>query len=422
MKEKDTLTTRQTSHETTTTTKAKATDETTSPANEAAYDPRPTTTLLSPEGTHASGGTHVSPKAPETHSLAFQVEDAVSPTTIQVHSASTDTTAPPTTIISATTLHGNSHGNTSSSKTFKDAVLFPFSSQQEADSPPDPFVSAVPRDDAVVDEVYPTISLSPDDLTRIRNPWKHSIIIKLLGKSLGYNYLMSKVRTLWKPSGTCHGLDLGNHFFLIKFQEEANLTKVLSNGTWYIGNHFLSVRRWEPEFQPQTAVISSAIIWAHLVSLPIEFYDRSVLERIGHKLGKLIKVDIYTATGNRGRFARICIQVDLNKPPMPTIRIDNILQRVAYEGLPNICFHCGLVGHTIDIVGHTIDKCPAKVHHLLMEDLTSVSTIGDKLLATHAPSEPRVWKVDVSDTAETLSTSKIIFFCTGIKAPSGDNH
>ncbi|THG12744.1 hypothetical protein TEA_006692 [Camellia sinensis var. sinensis] len=42
-----------------------------------------------------------------------------------------------------------------------------------------------------------------------------------------------KVKTLWKPAGTCHGLDLGNHFFLIKFQEEADLTKVLSNGPWF---------------------------------------------------------------------------------------------------------------------------------------------------------------------------------------------
>lgn len=39
-------------------------------------------------------------------------------------------------------------------------------------------------------------------------------------------------------------IGLGSNFFLIKFQKEENMNN--HEGLWFIFNHFLSMRKWEP--------------------------------------------------------------------------------------------------------------------------------------------------------------------------------
>ena len=47
---------------------------------------------------------------------------------------------------------------------------------------------------------------------------------------------------------------------------------------------------------------------------------------------------------NWRRYTRICIQIDLDRPLKISIKIDQLLQPLLYEGL-NFCSVCGLLGH-----------------------------------------------------------------------------
>ncbi|XP_038998451.1 protein RST1-like [Hibiscus syriacus] len=62
-------------------------------------------------------------------------------------------------------------------------------------------------------------------------------------------------------------------------------------------------------------------------------------------------MDYNTTAGERGRFARLAVTVDLNKPLLPFISIDSFVQAIKYEGLENICFHCGVYGHSQNLCG-----------------------------------------------------------------------
>ncbi|CAL8087012.1 unnamed protein product [Prunus armeniaca] len=46
------------------------------------------------------------------------------------------------------------------------------------------------------------------------------------------------------------------------------------------------------------------------------------LKRIGNLLGKLLKIDTLTTTQNRGKFARLCVELDLTKPLEAFIQIN----------------------------------------------------------------------------------------------------
>ena len=48
-----------------------------------------------------------------------------------------------------------------------------------------------------------------------------------------------------------------------------------------LGNTFLAIRQWEPEFKVSSATLSSVAVWIRLPELPIEFYEINVLLKIG---------------------------------------------------------------------------------------------------------------------------------------------
>lgn len=71
------------------------------------------------------------------------------------------------------------------------------------------------------------ILISAQDKERLYKPWKQSIIIKLLGRRLGYIQLRDKIHRLWRSSESQNLIDLGNDFYLTKFISQDNHSKVL---------------------------------------------------------------------------------------------------------------------------------------------------------------------------------------------------
>ncbi|KAK3198306.1 hypothetical protein Dsin_021721 [Dipteronia sinensis] len=65
-------------------------------------------------------------------------------------------------------------------------------------------------------------------------------------------------------------------------------------------------------------------------------------------LGTMCKADPITETQARGRYARIYVEIDISKPLLGSITIDNRTIMVEYESLGLICFKCGKYGHSKD--------------------------------------------------------------------------
>ncbi|KAE9449285.1 hypothetical protein C3L33_18815, partial [Rhododendron williamsianum] len=229
---------------------------------------------------------------------------------------------------------------------FKDALISVGTTTAQMDEVPETLEhhDSAPQDD---EDGIPTITITNADLDRIRKPWSTSIIIRVIGRSFGHEYLLSKLQTLWKPSENLTCLELGDHFVLVRFHSQGDMTKVLNEGPWFIGPHYITIRKWEPEFDTSKAKISTSVIWVRLPGLPIEFYDKEMLLKIGTKIGKPLKIDFRTENNEKVRFARLCVQVDLSSSLISKVRVGNHIQKVSYEGIPTICFKCGLSGHKL---------------------------------------------------------------------------
>lgn len=87
-----------------------------------------------------------------------------------------------------------------------------------------------------------SIILSNEEKTMIYMPWKHSVIIKMVGKKVSHQYLKKRLNKLWKPTEILILIDLGWDFFIAKFKLLENMQKALQEGPWFILGILLSVR------------------------------------------------------------------------------------------------------------------------------------------------------------------------------------
>lgn len=162
---------------------------------------------------------------------------------------------------------------------------------------------------------------------------------------MGYNLLKDKLHRLWRPSEALNITDLGNNYYLIKFVSVNNYTKALHQGPWFIGPQYLSVRQWEPKFNPHNAQPMFVTIWIRLQDLLTKFYDILILKKIAQLLGTLLKIDICTVQANRGLYARLCILAPLGRPLPIIVLLDTHLQQIYYQNTKPLCILCGYLGH-----------------------------------------------------------------------------
>ena len=95
---------------------------------------------------------------------------------------------------------------------------------------------------------------------RIRRPWVRALIVKMYGRAVGLNFLQAKLLSLWKPARRLDCVDLGHGFFLTRLSLREDFENVLKKGPWFIGDHFLSLRPWEPNFKPASTSVSSIVV------------------------------------------------------------------------------------------------------------------------------------------------------------------
>ncbi|CAN1152494.1 hypothetical protein LINPERHAP2_LOCUS18778 [Linum perenne] len=127
---------------------------------------------------------------------------------------------------------------------------------------------------------------------------------------------------------------------MVKFANDQDYFKALTGGPWMILDHYLIVHQWDPSFRVVNDLPKKMVAWVRFPHLPIHFYHVQVLTSLGNLVGKTIKIDFNTQRAERGKFARIAVELDLDEPLPPVVMLDGAAQHIEYENLPNLCFDC----------------------------------------------------------------------------------
>ncbi|WOL19831.1 hypothetical protein Cni_G28633 [Canna indica] len=125
--------------------------------------------------------------------------------------------------------------------------------------------------------------------------------------------------------------------------------EVISGAPWFLRGQALSLIQWRESFQPMKESISIMPVWIQMLGLPLQFLDQKILLQLAAVIGKPVKIDVFTLSGTREKYARVCVLLDLKKPIEQGLWVEAkgsyFFQTVAYENLLNICFNCGRIGH-----------------------------------------------------------------------------
>ena len=101
-------------------------------------------------------------------------------------------------------------------------------------------------------------------------------------------------------------------------------------------------------------------------------------------IGRPIKVDTNTLKVERGKFARVCVEVDLTMPVVGKIWVNSHWYKVQYEGLHLICTSCGCYGH----LGRNCTTTAATVHNDSPQNHTAANSQGGNKQTSETSSQP----------------------------------
>ncbi|MBA0757834.1 hypothetical protein Gotri_020896 [Gossypium trilobum] len=147
---------------------------------------------------------------------------------------------------------------------------------------------------------------------------ENTVILKLLGRNIGFSILHNKIYNLWKPSAPFHLMDIENGYFLARLDNKVDCKKI------------------------------------KLPGLPGYMYIHNILMEIVGLVGKVAELDLNPDNRTKGRFTRLVVYINQDMSLVSHILINSKLQKVEYEFLPMVCCHCGRYGYLKEV-------CPSRV-------------------------------------------------------------
>ncbi|XP_074287844.1 uncharacterized protein LOC141612999 [Silene latifolia] len=191
-----------------------------------------------------------------------------------------------------------------------------------------------------------------------------------------YLSLMRKLQAKWSIKGKLTLTDLTCPYYIARFTSREDYEHVVTQGPWMIDDHYLTIRKWVPNFIPSEDSIKFLTAWVRIPNLPVEYFNEAFLRKVGSKVGKVIRVDRNTASAERGQFTRMSVEVDISKPLLSKFRLNGKIYPIQYEGLKMICFKCGKLGHNSEAChkGHELSE---EARILGTEQLNSTENIAN---------------------------------------------
>ncbi|XP_028755171.1 uncharacterized protein LOC114714596 [Neltuma alba] len=191
---------------------------------------------------------------------------------------------------------------------------------------------------------FPTFHFSIRMKKRLYRAWRKVVIVKLLDRSIGYKALETRLQILWARRGVINLINIGYGYLVVKLSNREDYFNALTGGPWMIYDHYLTVRSWEPNFNPARAKIDKVAAWVRVPRVCLEYYDAEALTIIGNRIGETLKVDVNTSSQLRGHYARICALIDLGKQLLSWFSLDGEDCYLEYEGLHSLCLNCSVYG------------------------------------------------------------------------------
>ncbi|KAG8377228.1 hypothetical protein BUALT_Bualt08G0006500 [Buddleja alternifolia] len=185
------------------------------------------------------------------------------------------------------------------------------------------------------------------------NPFDKVVVGRLLSGTR-YNFVAFKETMLnaFKPSKRVDFEKLDNGRFLLNFERQSDLDRVMGGGPWCFDNDLLVLKLLHENDDP----LSVPLLWVEFYvlarGLPLSKMNEDMASFIGNSLGSYRSVDLARNGVSGGSTLRIRVALDVNKPlrRLSSFKAgpNSFKITYSYERLPNFCYICGVMGHVFN--------------------------------------------------------------------------
>lgn len=120
-------------------------------------------------------------------------------------------------------------------------------------------------------------------------------------------------------------------------------------GPWFVLDHYLMISTWKSNFRPSINSFEHMSVWIRFSEFPVEYYDKESLFDIARVSRKPIRVDDATYKLTRERYARVCIEINLNRSLVTKLWVGGAWQQIMSENISPLCFACGKINKSVRI-------------------------------------------------------------------------
>ncbi|MCH82220.1 hypothetical protein A2U01_0003021 [Trifolium medium] len=179
----------------------------------------------------------------------------------------------------------------------------------------------------------------------------HSIIGKIItAKPIHVGSIQNGLESIWGAPPGLKVQELGGKILQFFMNEPADIDRILYGNPWIFRNSWLVVKPWDRETDYHEIDFDHVPIWIQLWGLPPHCKTKQMGTSIGTLMGNVEASEFYEYPGKQV-IIKIKVAININNPITSGIHVGNPTDGTSwvdyrYEKLPQVCFKCGMIGHT----------------------------------------------------------------------------
>jgi hypothetical protein len=178
-----------------------------------------------------------------------------------------------------------------------------------------------------------------------------SILGKIITDKVIYtSSIQSGLENIWGAPKGLKIQEVGGNILQFFMENVSDQDRILQGNPWIFRNSWLIVKPWNRETDPRTIDFDHAPVWIQLWGLPPHCKTKAMGQHLGSLLGEVEAFEIYEYPGKK-MIVKIKVAINVHQPISAGIHVGNPTDGTSwvdfrFEKLPQVCFHCGLIGHS----------------------------------------------------------------------------
>lgn len=197
----------------------------------------------------------------------------------------------------------------------------------------------------------PFVLIPDENIEAAKLEFKDFIYARFHGDYPSMGKIIGVVNAVWARTGPrifVH--NIGEGIYLLRVTNPRTREVLLSRTCWNIGGLPMFVAPWSPDYSPDEAPLTSAIVPVEMRNVPYLLFNNESLSRLATAIGKPESLAPETERKENFEVAKLFVRVDLTEP-LPHQIVSGfsngreVMIAVSYPWLPVKCELCKKYGH-----------------------------------------------------------------------------